>query len=299
MSVPELFHHENRFVGSLGLRRVHRHKIGERLPAAESHYALTTDDMNLLNDLAAMQLYKTNMFKNQGEYDFSLMTQALDYESQNKCPALGEDLHCTIQHDRKPSVCTLAPFDSLYPDSLQNIVLLNRNFGENCIIKGEQTDFPIVIKDRQVVNRPYQSALEQRRFDLQLEKKYWGQTVFAMLETQVLSQPAEMAKIPLDKGWLLLPMVPVLMVLATISDHCRARCLQYIDSQIKLIDLKIAQALARKTAEDKPITQQFRFIKNTYHLLRPQLTSAQNLQQISGVDGLTDNLVHAIEDYIA
>ena|GEM_PF-488404 len=298
LSVPELFHHENRFVGSLGLRRVRRHKIGELLPAADSRYALTPDDEKLLNDLAAMQLYKTDKFKHLGEYDFSIMTQALDYEAENKCPALGADQHCTIQHDRKPTVCSLVPFDSLYPDSLQNIVLLNRNFAENCIFKGEKADYPIIIKDRQVVSRPYQSALELRRKDLQSEKRYWGNAVFAMLEMQVFSQSAEIAKIPQDNGLLLLPLVPVLMVLAEISEKCQARCLQYIDSQIKLIDLKIAQAIARKTVADKPITQQFRFIKSKYQLLRPQLTDAPKKPQFLSADRHTADIVQAVEDYL-
>ncbi|MGD0962022.1 MAG: hypothetical protein ABSB19_19610, partial [Methylomonas sp.] len=256
MSLPELFHHEKLFVGSLSLRRIRRHKIGETLIAQSSRHIVSDADAQLLADIAEAQLFNNGAVKNKLDYDFAVMTQAMDYESLNKCPALGEDYHCLIQEDRKPAVCSMVPFDSLYPDSLQNIVLLSRDFKEICIVNGFQDDYPIVVRDRQVVNPHYLQALKQRRDDLRMEKQYWGEAVFAMLRKEGFCNPGEAAKIPMDNGLISLSIIPALMVIAQVSKKCNARCLQYVDSQIELIDGKISQAISRKSTLDKQTTRE-------------------------------------------
>lgn len=247
MSLPELFYHENLFVGSLGIRRLKRHKTGEVFITANAAHPVSLADAQLLADLAESQLFNLGAEENRCGYDFSIMTQAMDYESLNQCPALGTDHHCAIHNDRKPAVCSMVPFDSLYPDSLQNIVLLSRQFGENCIVAGHHDGYQVVVKDRQVESGQYYNALRKRRDDLRLEKQWWGNAVFALLKNERFVNPIEIAKIPMDNGLLLLSIIPVLMVLAGVSDKCRARCLQYIDSQINLIDSKIEKIRSGST----------------------------------------------------
>jgi Fe-S-cluster containining protein len=296
MSIPELFYHENLFVGCLAIRRVNRYQTGDTLINASARYDISTDDVRQLEELAESQLFNPGV-KNRGHYDFSIMTQAVDYESLNKCPALGEDRHCTIHHDRKPTVCSMVPFDSLYPDSLQNIVLMSRQFGEDCIAAGERDGYDIVINNRQVVNTRYRNILKQRRDDLYLEKQWWGNAVFAMLQNEVFCNPAEIAKIPVDHGLLSLSIIPVLMTLAGASEQCRDRCLRYVDSQVNLIDIKVNQAIARKSASDKQTTSVLRSFKNHYLKFRPQLAATQPNEQLF-TESERDNWITGLENYL-
>lgn len=45
------------------------------------------------------------------------------------------------------------------------------------------------------------------------------------------------------------------------AENTNARCLQYVDSQITLVDNKIKQAILRKSAADKQMTKEFRSFK--------------------------------------
>lgn len=195
MSVGELFHHERLFVGCLALRKVKRHGAGDTLLAGGSHYRLSAEDARLLDDLNDAQLFKIG---SSDRYYLSIMTQAMDYEALNRCPALNENQGCSIHGDRKPAVCSMAPFDSLYPDSLQNIVLLSRRFDENCIVTGQPDGYQRVVANRQEADQSFRVALQNRRDDLMREKQLWGNTVFQTLCTELLCHPDQAAKIPAD-----------------------------------------------------------------------------------------------------
>jgi Fe-S-cluster containining protein len=270
MSVGELFHHERLFVGCLALRKVKRHSAGDTLSASGSHYRLSAEDARLLDDLNDAQLFKIGPTDS---YYLSIMTQAMDYEALNRCPALNENQGCSIHEDRKPAVCSMVPFDSLYPDSLQNIVLLSRRFDENCIVTGQPDGYQLVVANRQVANQSFRVVLQNRRDDLMREKQLWGNTVFQTLRTELLCHPEQAAKIPADDSAVLLSITPVLQVLASLSESLRARCLRYVDSQICLLDEKVLQAIARKSAADKQTTRTFRSFKEHYLILRPQLAT--------------------------
>ena len=278
MSIPELFYHENLFVGCLAVRRVTRQKEGDTLISAGIHYSVSAHDALQIQKMAELQLCNSDD-KVFGTYDFSIMTQAMDYESLNKCPALGEAGQCGIHFDQKPSVCSMVPFDSLYPNSLQNIVVMSRQFEENCIVAGERDGYQVVINNKEVVSSHYSHILKQRRDDLALEKHWWGKAVFSMLQNEFFSQPDAVAKIPLDNGLLSLSIIPVLMVLAGASKKCNARCLQYVDSQLALLDNKISLALIRKSVADKETTKEFRSFKDNYIKFRYQLIADQQKKQ--------------------
>src|SRR5664280_959853 len=157
MSVGELFYHERLFVGCLSLRKVKRQTTGDILLASDAHYRLSSEDATLLDDLADAQLFKVSQAD---RYFLSIMTQAMDYEALNRCPALNENQGCSIQNDRKPAVCSMVPFDSLYPDSLQNIVLLGRRFDENCIVTGQPDGYQLVVANRQVADQSFLSLIQ-------------------------------------------------------------------------------------------------------------------------------------------
>lgn len=279
MSVSELFHHERLFVGCLALRRVKLHRAGDTLLAGDTQYQLQPEDAQLLDDLYGSQLFKV------GSSNYlSIMTQAMDFESLNRCPALNDNHGCNIHDDRKPAVCSMVPFDSLYPDSLQNIVLLNRRFDENCIVSGQPDGYPLVFANHQIPDHSFRAALQKRRDDLIFEKQLWGNAVFQTVHKELFSNNLQAAKIPADDGALLLSIIPVLQVLANLSESLRLRCLRYIDSQIGLLDDKIAQAIARKSAADKPTTRSFRSFKEHYLILRQQLVSLKSNRSFATLD---------------
>lgn len=297
MSLPELFYHENLFVGCLSLRRIMRHKVNDVIGMGELRFQVSIDDAQLMADMADSQLFNFARSEKSADYYFSIMTQAMDYESLNSCPALGADHSCAIHHNRKPAVCSMVPFDSLYPESLQNIVLLSRQYGENCIVTGQLDDYAVVVKNRQVVDEQYRDILKQRRDDLGLEKRYWGNAVFSALQHEFFSNPSEIAKIPIDNGLLLLSIIPVLMIIANVSDKCRARCLQYVDSQINLIDSKINLAILRKSAVDKKTTSEFRLFKSKYMQFRAILLDS-NPSKRSLLGDQEEKWISDVENYL-
>jgi len=188
MSLPELFHHQDLFVGCLAIRRVQRHQPGETLIAGQTRFLLSKSDAGEIAALAESLHFATGT-----GYDLSIQTQALDYESLKRCPALGEDNRCSIHDNRKPSVCSMVPFDALFPERLQHVVSI----------------------------------------------------------------------------------IPLLTVVAGISEPCRQRVLRYVDNQASLIDLKISLAIQRKNPGDKPTTKELRGFKDAYLKFRPELLAGK------------------------
>lgn len=275
MSLPELFHHETLFIGSLAIRRVQRYKAGENLMVGQSGFHLAETDARELTELADSIHFNFNQ-----AYDLSIQTQALDYVSLNRCPALSEDNLCSIHHNRKPSVCSMVPFEALFPDRLQHLVLANRDLGEDCIASGLKEDSQIVVKDRQITSEEYQQSMEQRRRDLLAEKQGWGEVVFELLRPALLADRQQLERIPFD-GFFNLSIIPLLNVIGGVSEPYRNRVLQYVDNQIELIDLKVSQAIQRKNLNDKPTTQTLRGFKQAYLTFRSGLLQKQPLFKMS------------------
>ena len=175
MSLPELLHHRERFVGCLTLRRF-------RKPP---------------DDGDAVDSFWSRLFHPMGTsgYWLLLATHAYD-DGTRRCPVLGSDGRCGIQHDNKPAHCSAVPLD------------------------------------------PLASIAEQARH-LELDRRFWANAVYSLLPLDLL----ESSLIPSD-GFLSISIVPVLMVIARVSDGCRERCLGYLKAQ----ELAIEAALARLPA---------------------------------------------------
>lgn len=265
MSLPELFHHETLFVGVLGIRRMARLR---KLQASDTNRSLPAGEGGL-ERLAEALLFSLEGAMDPG-YDFALNTQALDYDSLGKCPALADDQRCSIHENRKPSVCSMVPFDALYPNRMQDSVLLSRQLGEECIVAGYREGYDVIFENSRITDAEYKKAIEKRRQDLIMDKEVWGKEVFSMFGPELFKHPLHRERIPFD-GYLSIPLTPVLMVLASYSEHTRSRCAQYIRCQITLIDKKIGQALERKNNQDKPITKELRGIRAAYTQLYPML----------------------------
>jgi Fe-S-cluster containining protein len=280
MTLPELFHHQQRFIGALGVRRVHR-----PLTAHAAEHA----------DLATRVLHESS------NKHFALLTQAIDYASSERCPALLEDGLCAIHDTRKPRACSVVPLDALLPDSMQYAVLATRTvggaeyIGADCIVPGERSGFREQTRLSALTDPLARQALEDHRHDLAADKRFWGNAVFGELQRDVLSHREGLASIPVV-GVLTLPLAPVLLVLADVSSRCRQRCIEYLEAQISLMENSVAHALQRRLTAERPFTAQLRsFVMVARQLLQGlQLSStrhrAANADEIEAWLGL--NMSH-------
>lgn len=293
MTVSELFYHETLFVGCLALRRIKQHRVGDIFMAGNTSHSLSKADVQLLEDVSEAQLFKVGPADS---HFVSIMSQAMDYEALNRCPALNDAQGCSIHDNRKPTVCAMVPFDSSYPDSMQNIVLMGRQFDENCIAVGQPEGFHPVVADRKVVDQQFRENLQKRRNDLCWEKQLWGNAVFQSLRRELFYNPAQAAKIPAGNGALLLSIIPVLQALAIVSERTRGRCLRYVDNQIRLLDDKISQAVSRKSAADKQTTREFRSFKERYLKFRVQLLTLKPSRE--ALDVKHQNWIAKVQNYI-
>jgi len=247
MSLPELFKHERVFVGCLAISRCRTPRPGDPAdPGRRDHFAIAA--------------------------------QGFDYASQAGCPALAGDGRCTIHEDGKPATCAVVPLDPLVPDSLQHVVLAGRVAGRDslashCIVQGERDGFSVVTHQGGVVDLSFRNALARRRADLAADKRFWGNGVFEMLRKDLFSSAAATARIPVD-GFFSISLVPALVVLAGVSEPCRARCLEYLDAQLALIERTIQHALLRDRREDRSATDQLHAWAKAYHALANALGSA-------------------------
>ncbi|HMJ15776.1 MAG TPA: hypothetical protein VK524_30375 [Polyangiaceae bacterium] len=102
-ALPELFQHQQRFIGCLTVRR---------MPAAQTR---DTDALfrRVLHPVSS------------GREWIQLATQAYD-DQRERCPALADDGRCALHHDRKPAVCAVVPLEAWLPDSAQAGILRTR-----------------------------------------------------------------------------------------------------------------------------------------------------------------------------
>jgi Fe-S-cluster containining protein len=247
MSLPELLHHQHRFIGSLALRRIPRMRAGDRLGARGVR--ATEADRLAHAELADAVLHPVA----DGGYVL-LATHAFSSDARDACPALGADMRCTIHDDRKPAACAVVPLDALVPDRLQHVVLAERSaeaayLGADCLAGGaREASRPApggtrphllpVLRGSTVVDGDARDALARRRKDLAEEKARWGRAVFAMLSEELFASAEGLARVPVQ-GFLVMAIAPVLLVLASASAADRGRCLEYVDAQIALIDRQL------------------------------------------------------------
>lgn len=260
MSVPELMLHGDRFIGSLTIGRVRRLAVGSRIEEGDRFHRLDAEEAI---DLSALQ---DRLFHDPEDWSgvvYSLLTQAFDYPSLARCPALADDGGCAIHGPDKPLMCRVVPLDPYLPDSLQHSVLANRRasagfMGADCISSRIDATYRPLVQHRSLRDAGYRDDLQRRRSSLADEKRDWGGAVFSMLKNE-LRQLRQA-----DDGYLVLPLAPVLAVLAARDEVVRLRCVEYIDRQLALIDAAIAGALERRRAADRDVTAQLRGFVQAY-----------------------------------
>jgi hypothetical protein len=97
LSLPELLHHQHRFIGCLTLRRVEHLRSGMRWAAS----AVATPA-----DVVEFEAFVPSFLQSApgrlGPELVWLASQAFDEPTLSRCPALGQDNLCTLQLDQKP-----------------------------------------------------------------------------------------------------------------------------------------------------------------------------------------------------
>jgi hypothetical protein len=122
-----------------------------------------------------------------------------------------------------------------------------------------------------VTDAAFGEDLRRRRAELVQEKTRWGRAVAGMLEKELVrgGQPQRFG----DEAYLVLPLVPILAVLAAEGDAMREQCVRYIDSQLAQIGAAVSSALARKRPEDRAGAAQLRSFAQAYARQRALLAN--------------------------
>jgi len=162
----------------------------------------------------------------------------------------------------------VVPLDPLLPDSLQHLALAGRSIGAayigaDCIQAGARSGMVTLVGDGQIQDAAASEVIARRRQMLALEQELWGRAVFASLRKELFDAPDVLARIPVD-GFLTISIAPALLAVAGISEPCRQLSLAYIDSQLDLIERKIAQALLRRRLDERPHTRELRGFADAY-----------------------------------
>jgi hypothetical protein len=273
MALPELFHHQARFVGCLSLRRV---------PVAS--LSLGSDAAGELDAFLPRHAQRIGRDAARAEYVW-LTAQAYDDPGVARCPALGEDKRCRVQDDQKPLACRAVPLEPTLPDSLQLSVLEERArdaafMGADCIrpVAGSPADakqhLPVVVEGQRVVDAEAQRALELRRRALRSDKAHWGNRVFALLQRDVFEHPERVAALP-EQGYLCLSLAPVLSVVSSLSNALTRRVVQYLNAQIELIAVTVGPPVREPTQAQRELGGMLR----ANLALRSKLRAARPLPQ--------------------
>ncbi|MDN7904204.1 flagellin N-methylase [Burkholderia diffusa] len=262
LSLRELFRHRDRFVGALTIGRVPKRRIGECWRAGHHGHALDADDVAACDALAERLLHRTGDAEREW---IALTLQGYDYPSLGRCAALADDGRCSVHAD-KPSICGAVPLDPMLPDRLQSRVLAARRddaawLGADCIVETAsarsfvESSFPVpLVTAGQVVDR---AALDASRDALAFERAVWRDAVFASLIGGGQDVRHALSRLA-PGGYLTVSIVPVLFAVASVSAHCRALSIGFIDAQRALIGMNIEAALARRHADDRPATRELR-----------------------------------------
>jgi hypothetical protein len=212
--LPELFHHQARFVGCLGLRR---------------------------------RGFDVDLFVHAFSFASSAACPAL--ASDRTC-AIHDDrkprvcaivpLDASLPDDQQPALLATRQREA-------------RFWGTDCIRAEPADGFRQLTRRLHVVDPEAEAQLARHRRELAAERLYWGQATARLLGPELLDDPQRVRTIP-EQGTLTLSLVPVLSVLAASSPRCHARVEVFVAEQNRLKAKLIEQALARRSTVDRSDT---------------------------------------------
>jgi Fe-S-cluster containining protein len=240
LSLPELFHHQSRFIGTLAIRRIEPLRVGAPWGAA----GVRAD----AEDVAAFDALTAELCEPvegpAGRALVLLAVQAFDEAALGRCPALGNDQRCGVHADRKPLACRAVPLEPLLPDRLQEPVLAERAkeaafWGASCIVLGTREGHLPIVRERRVVEPETAVLLTARRRELAEDRRHFGRAVFELLRPDLFDHPERVGGLP-SRGFLSLSLAPALAVIASASPRCRDRTLSFLRAQLTLMSARLA-----------------------------------------------------------
>jgi len=273
LALPELFHHQARFIGCLGVRRV-----------SLVRPALDADTLVALSEFLPRYAQRVTS-STPGMHYVAITTQAYDDPGAGRCAALGADQRCGLENDRKPLACRVVPLEAGLPDSFQLSVLEERArdaafMGADCIqpvaatTPDTKAHLPVLVAGARVVDAESRRALEQRRRELVADKAYWGDRVFELLRRDVFEHPERFAALP-EQGYLCLSLAPALSVVSSLSNALTRRVIDYLNAQIELVALTVGPPVKEPTQAQRELGGMLR----ANLALRARLQSARPLPE--------------------
>lgn len=267
MTVEELFHHQDRFIGCLTVRIVERPTAATRIPGTGE--PLHPDDLAEWQDFV-----DATSFALPGALPphlrIQLGTQGYEHPIfNNRCPALAPDGRCEIHDDRKPAMCSAVPLEPALPDGLQRVVLKRRMeeagwMGAACIAEGEAAaGFVPMVEGRRVVQDGDRGALTVLRRQMRAETQRWGRMTFALL-SETLTEKVRQGRGLHPHSYVVLPMTAVLEALARCSTADRRRCEHYAERQVELIAQTIRQTITGGIKSHRTATGVMRLFHDHY-----------------------------------
>ncbi|WP_225936506.1 hypothetical protein [Caballeronia sp. NK8] len=273
LSLRELFRYRDVFIGAIAISRAPRMRAGQRVRIGPYETLLSDEDASACDALARLHTFPIGAH---GDF-ISVTTQAIDYASPGRCPALADDGLCRLHADGKPDQCIAVPLDPLVPDRLQHVVLAQRSFGEGwlgaqCIEPGERRD-PALVANGGIVANDAKAAMDRRRRALATEREWCGRTIVDALLCDFAADPRRaLAQVP-ENGYRTISLVPALLVIGGMSPALAQHCIGYIDAQTGLIRRSITRAIERRRLDDRPMTQTLRAFLDALARAREHLAS--------------------------
>ena len=223
LRVPELFHHQARFVGCLGLQRrgfdveffVHAFAFSSQKACP----ALLADGGCAIHD---------------------------DYKP-SVCGIV--PLDGSLPDSQQARVLALRRRDA-------------RFWGADCIREQPAPGYRELTRQLRVVDPEAQSSLARYRREQAAEDLYWIVATTRFFGPELLDQPERVRRIPED-GALTVSLVPVLSILAETSPACHERVRGFVRAQNTLKRELIESAVARRNADDRSDTALLRRLLRT------------------------------------
>jgi Fe-S-cluster containining protein len=213
-TIPELFHHQARFVGCLGIRR----RAGE---VELFTHAFSYTSLAACPALAADR-------------------RCTIYDDRKPTVCGVVPLDATLPDSEQHRVLTTRQREARY-------------FGADCIRRDPAPGFRELTRHLRVVDAESASLLERHRRELADERRFWGNATASLLGPDLLDDPERVRALPED-GALSISLVPVLSLLAAASERCRIRVIEYLRAQLALQAALIDGALRRRNSADRSET---------------------------------------------
>ena len=258
LTLPELLHHQDVFIGCLAISRL--------AAGADAQRAALLDTLAFRAPGPG------------GATHIAIVPQGYGYDSAQSCPALAGAGLCALHEHRKPMQCGVVPLDPLAPDPQQGLVLSERLqdgawLEAGCIGHAAAGARAPLIASMQVVDPVFASALQAQRGAMAADLRMWGRGVFDLLRADGTAIDSALSRVPLG-GFVALPMVPALLVLAGISEILRQACITFLKAQVHLIDVSVRQSVLRRQRDDRPMTERLRAWAVSYRGLHAMLIEA-------------------------